>query len=141
MDCFLCQDNEHLLIKEYEHWSVLIHTNQYYLGRCSVALEKHITDAADTSIAEEMEFWRIRRKLRDALQRTFHPDRINYSSLGNIVEHVHYHIIPRYKGKREFMGIEFQDEQWETNPSPYNRKFYVPEEVRNGIRDLIKDNL
>ena len=32
MTCFLCTENQNLLIREYKYWTIIIHSNQYYLG-------------------------------------------------------------------------------------------------------------
>jgi diadenosine tetraphosphate (Ap4A) HIT family hydrolase len=38
------------------------------------------------------------------IKRTFQPDLINYASLGNVIKHFHYHIIPRYKDDPNWGG-------------------------------------
>jgi diadenosine tetraphosphate (Ap4A) HIT family hydrolase len=32
-----------------------------------------------------------------ALQRAFEPDKINYAIYGDLVPHLHYHIVPKYR--------------------------------------------
>jgi len=37
-----------------------------------------------------------------ALRRVTQPDKINLASFGNMVPHLHWHVIPRYAGDRHF---------------------------------------
>jgi len=141
MGCFLCESNENLLIKKYKHWTVIIHPNQFYLGRCMVKLNRHIIDLCETKQKEREELFEVLVKLRDALKELFSPDLFNYALLGNVVNHLHVHFIPRYKEERKFKGIRFLDERWGKNYAPYNREFKIPISVLNELRGLIKQKL
>ena len=37
-----------------------------------------------------------------AVRRAMHPDKINLASFGNMVPHLHWHVIPRFRGDRHF---------------------------------------
>lgn len=37
------------------------------------------------------------KRAADAVHKATTPDHMNYATLGNIIPHLHYHIIPRYK--------------------------------------------
>jgi len=37
-----------------------------------------------------------------ALRSALHPDKINLASFGNMVPHLHWHVIPRYRDDRHF---------------------------------------
>ncbi len=141
MECFLCQDNEELIIKKYKYWTILIHKNQCYLGRCMVKLNRHVIDLFDITEEEMSELFEITKKLRNALNELFKPDLFNYASLGNVVAHLHIHVIPRYKEKRTFRGIEFTDKRWRDNYSPYEKEFKTPTSVLNELRESIRKKL
>jgi diadenosine tetraphosphate (Ap4A) HIT family hydrolase len=141
MECFLCEKNENLLIKEFKHWTVLIHKNQCYLGRCMIKLNRHLVDLFDINQEEWDEVFEITKKLRDVLKGLFHPDLFNYASLGNVAAHLHIHVIPRYKDKREFEGIDFFDKRWGDNYSPYDRDFEIPDNVFEKLRESIREKL
>ena len=49
------------------------------------------------------------RRLRSILTDLFNPDQFNYSFLMNLDAHIHLHMIPRYKGDRNFGGVRFVD--------------------------------
>ena len=77
--------------------SLFLNLNQHYTGRCLYILNDHCeyfhTLDDDVYVAFNNEVKKIGAVLNDLLK----PDLINYALLGNHVQHVHWHIIPRYK--------------------------------------------
>lgn len=138
MKCFLCQKNKNLLIKKYKYWTVLIHLNQCYLGRCVIKLNRHIVDLFDITQKERNELFRVMKRLRNALKKLFQPDLFNYASLGNEVQHLHFHLIPRYKTERFFGNIKFLDKNWGKNCWPHGEK-ELPTSILNKLRKTIKN--
>jgi len=144
MKCLICKNPlkfKKLDIKEYNFWKVGLHENQYYLGRCVASLKRHLEDLFDISEEEKRELFKIVKSLRTALRKSFSPDLLNYSSLGNEVRHVHLHITPRYKEDKVFSGIKFEDKRWGKNPSPYDKNFKIPSQVYKEILETIKNSL
>lgn len=127
-------------IKKYKYWRVELHGSQYYLGRCIVMLNRHIEDLFEINHDEQVELFRIIPLLKKSLKKSFEPDMMNYSSLGNEVRHLHLHVIPRYKRSVKFAGRDFKDDQWGGNHSPYDKSFEVSESVYKEIIKTIKKN-
>jgi diadenosine tetraphosphate (Ap4A) HIT family hydrolase len=71
-------------------------------GFCRVVLNAHkkeMTDLAEIERARLMKtVFIVEQALRDLLQ----PDKINLASLGNMVPHVHWHVIPRFSDDPHF---------------------------------------
>ena len=129
------------LIKEYKYWSVYIHHNQSYLGRCIVwCKRKNALDLTDANLKEQKELFSILKKLKKALKKAFNPDWFNYAFLGNETRHLHGHFIPRYKKPKKFMNITFKDELYGHNYKT-DHNFKIPEEVLNNIKNEIKKYL
>lgn len=141
MGCFFCQSNKDMLIKRGKYWTVLVNSNQCYLGMCMVKLNRHLVDLFDIKKEEREELFEVMKQLRNALKQLFKPDLFNYSSLGNEVRHLHIHFIPRYEEKRTFQGIEFVDERWGHHYKPYNKEFKIPQDVLDELKNLIKQKL
>ena len=90
-----------------EHWhfvaqlsasSLYLSTNQTYRGHCQLVFDlRHVTRLDQLSDSE----WRAMsgdlRRAQVAIMRTVLADHVNVESLGNIVPHLHWHIIPRYR--------------------------------------------
>lgn len=133
---------EHFLIKDFTHWYVQLHENQYYLGRLIIAAKRDDdVDLFEMSIEEKAEFFDIGKKVKIALQESFHPDRLNYANLQNIWNHLHVHVIPRYSTERMFDNIRFTDERWGKNYAPYPKEFTLPQKTILNIRDALKEKL
>lgn len=145
IECGLCQRAEkykRLDIRDFEHWGLTLFENQYYLGRSIIFLKRHAVDFFINITQEEHdEFCNITKMVRNSIKELYNPDLFNYATLGNEVDHLHWHIIPRYKSERKIDGIIFKDENWGKNYAPYNREFTVPDEIQIKIRDEIKSKL
>ena len=129
------------VIKKFKYWRVELNCQQTYLGWCLVILNRHLEDLIDITKEEQAELFEVSKKVRDAIKESFHPDMFNYASLGNQTAHLHLRIIPRYSKPVKFGNIEFKDERWGKNYSPYNKNFKIPKEVETKIRDTIKEKL
>ena len=71
--------------------------NQTYRGQCVLIFDPRHADGLET--LSSAEFDALARDLRvaaRALTAVCKPDLMNYASLGNIVRHLHWHIVPRY---------------------------------------------
>jgi diadenosine tetraphosphate (Ap4A) HIT family hydrolase len=44
------------------------------------------------------------------------PDKVNLATLGNVVPHLHWHVIPRYKEDSCFPASVWSEKQRESNP-------------------------
>lgn len=144
MDCSMCRNPEEykkLFIKKYNYWKIELHSNQCYLGRCIVMLNRHVEDLFEINAGEKNELFKIGAKLNHALHKAFNPNLLNYSSLGNETRHLHLHVIPRYQNPVQFAQVLFTDTQWGHNPSPYNKTFKTSDDTYHKIIDAIRKNL
>ena len=123
-----------LLVKEYQYWSVYLHENQGYLGRCVIWCKReNAIDLPDATATEQAELYLILKKVRSAVARAFGPDWFNYAFFGNETPHLHCHFIPRYAHSRNFAGMAFEDHHWghdyRTDPT-----FITPQTVLAAIK-------
>jgi diadenosine tetraphosphate (Ap4A) HIT family hydrolase len=127
------------IIKDYEYWTVYIHQNQGYLGRCIVWCKReNAIDLTQATFEEQKELFVVLNDLKNAITKVFQPDWFNYSFLGNDTHHLHGHFIPRYSKSKEFLGITFKDERWGHNYKT-DHDFKVPSDVLNAIQGKIKE--
>jgi diadenosine tetraphosphate (Ap4A) HIT family hydrolase len=96
-------------IAESSQWAVMLNKEQDLIGRIFLLLKREETDVAALSPQELMELWSVVRQVKKVLGLTFGPDHYNFAFLMNIDAQVHFHVIPRYKDKREFAGGTFTD--------------------------------
>jgi diadenosine tetraphosphate (Ap4A) HIT family hydrolase len=90
-----------------EHWdlvaklgvsSLYLSASQTYRGQCQLIFDaRHASRPDQLSFGEWAAFCADLYKAQDAVMRTVQPDHVNLESLGNVVPHLHWHIVPRYR--------------------------------------------
>ncbi|CAL1238858.1 protein of unknown function [Candidatus Methylocalor cossyra] len=83
-------------IAEFEHSVAFLHLDQTHPGRSVLILKRHFDHYHELPEPLFTAFNRDLRRLAAALLRELRPQRLNYAVLGNVVPHVHWHLIPRY---------------------------------------------
>jgi diadenosine tetraphosphate (Ap4A) HIT family hydrolase len=57
---------------------------------------------SDLTADERQHLLTIVNAVERAVRATVHPDKINLASLGNVVPHLHWHVIPRWRDDSHF---------------------------------------
>lgn len=73
-----------------------------YPGFCRVILNAHVKEMTDLAPLERQRMMIAVMKVEAALRDLMQPDKINLASLGNMVPHLHWHVIPRFADDRHF---------------------------------------
>jgi len=71
-------------------------------GFCRVILNKHVAEMTELSGEDQATLMHAVFTVEAALRNLMHPTKINLASLGNVVPHVHWHIIPRWANDSHF---------------------------------------
>lgn len=71
---------------------------QTYRGRCVVALDAHEAELFRLTPDTLQRFTRDVARAAAARQRACGPDKINYAIDGDLAPHLHYHVVPKYRG-------------------------------------------
>ena len=67
------------------------------------------------------------------------PDKVNLASLGNVVPHIHWHVIPRYVNDRSFPDSVWSVAKRETDQKETMfRKGKIPE-LRKMLSDVLNE--
>ena len=109
-ECLYCQNNEtlHNLMIEVAKLSVsrvFIFKEQTYHGRCLVAYKDHVDDLNLLSDDDRNAFMADVAKVTRAMQKVFNPAKINYGAYADTLEHLHFHLIPKYVDGPDFGGV------------------------------------
>ena len=79
--------------------------NQTYRGQCVLVFDPRHAEGLETlSPVEFNAFAADLRVAARALTAACNPDLMNYASLGNIIRHLHWHIVPRYRSDPRWGG-------------------------------------
>jgi diadenosine tetraphosphate (Ap4A) HIT family hydrolase len=71
--------------------------DQSFRGRCLVTLREHHTELFQLTPAMRRAFLEDVSRVAEAISRALNPIKVNYELLGNMVPHMHWHIIPRFR--------------------------------------------
>ena len=102
MTCELCETEGGAPIWRNADCRVVRVDEPGYHGFCRVIWNAHVAEMTDLAEAERARFMRVVFEVEAGLRELLHPDKINLASLGNAVPHLHWHVIPRFRGDPHF---------------------------------------
>lgn len=82
-------------------------------GFCRVIWHTHIAEMSDLSRLQQQHLMNIVFTTEHVLRELINPDKINLASLGNLVPHLHWHIIPRFTWDSHFPEAIWSDSKRE----------------------------
>ncbi|MCX8086097.1 MAG: HIT family protein [Rhodocyclaceae bacterium] len=71
-------------------------------GYCRVVWGAHVRELSDLSRADRHHLLEVVHAVERAVREVVRPDKINLASLGNLVPHLHWHVIPRWRDDSHF---------------------------------------
>jgi diadenosine tetraphosphate (Ap4A) HIT family hydrolase len=104
------------LIKEYDHWVVLLRPQQATLGALVLICKDEADAFSKISPEAFSELKEITTAIEHHLKDCFSYDKINYLLLMMVDHDVHFHVLPRYAHSRTFDQQEFNDLGWPGPP-------------------------
>ena len=91
------QEDEHILaVADLRFSRLFLAKNQYVPGYCMVICRRHVIEPYELTADERVMFFDDLALAGKGLQEVFKADKMNYNLLGNVVPHLHVHIVPRY---------------------------------------------
>lgn len=88
--------------------TVYLLKEQTYKGRCVVTLNQHETELFQLSKEELNLYMKDVANVANAINQAFGPDKINYAIFGDLVPHIHFHLVPKYKDGK-YWGKAYED--------------------------------
>lgn len=102
MTCPLCTPDHETLLWHDEFCRVIWVDEAAYPGFCRVILNAHVREMSDLPAADRVRLMQVVFAVEEAVRAVAQPDKINLASLGNMVPHLHWHVIPRWETDRTF---------------------------------------
>jgi diadenosine tetraphosphate (Ap4A) HIT family hydrolase len=81
---------------------VVLAEERDYPGFVRVILNRHVREMSDLAPADRDRLMRVVFEAEAALRTLLRPDKVNLASLGNVVPHLHWHVIPRFRDDPTF---------------------------------------
>ena len=98
-DCPMCQKwqaDVDLHIAELEQCYVTLNRDQFFPGYCFVFAKGHVTELFHLDASRRHVVIDEVNRVAAALDAVFRPAKMNYELLGNMVAHMHWHLVPRF---------------------------------------------
>jgi len=102
---------ESLIVYKGETCSVILNKYPYNNGHAMIIPNRHTAEFDKLNMREFMELHELLKRTMEALKESFNPQGFNLGmNLGRvggagIVDHLHYHIVPRWTGDTNFMPL------------------------------------
>jgi len=94
--CPLCHGDAGRVLWRDSLCRVVLADEADYPGFLRVILNAHVREMTDLAVAEREALMNVVFACEAALQEVMAPDKVNLASLGNVVPHLHWHVIPRF---------------------------------------------
>jgi diadenosine tetraphosphate (Ap4A) HIT family hydrolase len=100
--CELCELAADAKVVANDKFSVILADDANYPGFARVIWNEHVREVSDLADADRLllndAVWKLEQAVREVMQ----PLKVNVASLGNVVPHLHWHVIPRYADDAHF---------------------------------------
>ena len=96
MSCPLCDTPGGTPLWQDDFCRIVLADEPDYPGFLRVILNAHVSEMSDLSPADQQALMRAVLATEAALREVMAPDKVNLASLGNVVPHLHWHVIPRF---------------------------------------------
>lgn len=101
-DCELCRTDGGEILWQDDFCRVVRVADADYPGFCRVILRQHVAEMSDLPAMQQAQLLRAVVAVETAVRELYRPDKINLASFGNVVPHLHWHVIPRWRDDRHF---------------------------------------
>lgn len=115
--CLFCsllwdkRDKRNLVLFRTAHHAVILNRYPYNNGHLMIVPRRHIAYLSQMNTREKAEFFEVLEKVMDALAKAMKPQGFNLGmnisdvAGAGVPGHVHWHIVPRWKGDVNFMPV------------------------------------
>ena len=124
------------IIKEFEHWVVLLREKQVTLGAAVIVLKREIQSLSQMTTEEAAEFPKVVEWFEKLGSDLFGAEKYNYVVAMMKDNFVHYHAFPRYSNAIIRYNVEWKDVAWPKVIEFLDVKYeeQVLEEIRKEMR-------
>ena len=122
MSCELCDSDGGAVLWRDALCRVVRPGVQGYPGFLRVIVNRHVKEMTD--LEERERLMRVVFACEAALRSLYSPDKVNLASLGNVVPHLHWHVIARFAD-----DSHFPDAIWAAPRRPHRQRVAVADEA------------
>jgi len=102
-----------------------------------VIWNRHVAEMTDLSYGEREHLMALVFAVEEAVRHVMRPDKVNIAALGNMVPHIHWHVIPRYQDDAFFPGSAWSEKIRKTDAGRLEERKLLAETLPAAIRSAI----
>lgn len=136
-NCVLCNEDGGELIVQNKLFRIVYVSDKNYPGFVRLILNEHIVEQSDLNENNSIAVFKAIVAIEKTIRRIYSPDKINLASLGNVVPHLHWHIIPRYKNDTNFPNPIWGEI---TNSNYISNNEFLKESLFMNLKEVFKNN-
>jgi len=100
--CLLCQTPGGTVLWQNQHLRVIDACDAIYPGFTRVIWTAHVVEMTDLTAGQQTELLRVVLLVEQVQRDELKPDKVNLAAFGNVVPHLHWHVIPRWQDDPHF---------------------------------------
>ena len=143
-NCTLCKEvhspQEDSLVWRGDDCRVVLVNDPQLPGFCRVIWNRHISEMTDLTLGERDHLMGLVFAVEEAIRQVIHPDKVNIAALGNVVPHIHWHVIPRFTDDAFFPGSVWSEKIQQTPTEALRERqknaLDLPAAIRSAIAAL-----
>ena len=139
-NCPLCTTDGGELVWSNDQLRVILANEPEYPGFCRVIWNEHLAEMTDLAIEQRSLMMRTVMKVEQAMIDVMHPDKVNLAALGNMVPHLHWHVIPRYQPDITFPGSVWSVSQRASDAKHLSEQMAKVPALKQHLKDVLGKN-
>jgi len=142
-ECPLCQSTGGLLVATGPQWRVIRAEDPAFPAFYRVVWTEHMAEFSSLSVSARAECMSVVCAVEQVLLRVLRPTKVNLAALGNVVPHLHWHVIARFDWDSHFPLPIWGEEQRHVDSAATRLAVTLPEldrEVAAAVADLSRQS-
>ena len=134
--CELCAQEGGEVLYQDASLRVVLVDDAHYPGFCRVILQDHVAEMTDLSPLMRQVMMNVVWQVELAVREVMRPDKINLAAFGNMVPHLHWHVIPRYRDDLHFPAPVWGQAQRPLDPQAIEARRALLPRLRERLQNL-----
>lgn len=135
--CPLCDTDGGLLIARLDVCRVIRAEEAGFPAFYRVVMNEHVAEWSDVPLPEQLEIMRVVNVVEQVLREQLHPTKVNLAALGNVVPHMHWHVIARFDWDSHFPAPVWAQAQRTVEPGQLSVLAHLMPRVDEALRQRL----
>lgn len=139
-NCVLCAMTDDKAIWSNDKLRVIAVDDEAFPGYIRVIWKAHVPEMTDLSDTDRELLYKVLLIVELTLRNTMQPDKINLAQFGNMVPHLHWHIIARYRDDSHFPESIWGTKQRDNNPEILQMRRKLALMMKTQLRQALENS-